>query len=367
VDDKHNESLEPFPESTKEKQTESGQPAKEAVGLVRIFRGHTGAVRSVAFSPDGKYVLSGGGNSSPYHDLCVRLWDIATGKELHRFSSEELVHSVAFSPDGRYLLAGTGHMLAESPKGALLWELQSRKLVQLMKMPRTVSSVAFTSDGRIVACMPSVPAFRFFDRAHGDELATIVLKHPFEEVNYCAFSPNHEKAILGTGTARIWDVNRGTELVKLKGGKGMVWSAAFSPDGRLAATGNGHWDIANGKAFYIDCTVRVWNAENGQELHQLEGHKDYVRCVAFTPDSGRLISGSGNAIFKPNKKALSIVESHPGIADTSLRLWRVKTGEQLHCFEGHTDAVLAVAISPDGRYALSGSEDQTMRLWRLPD
>jgi WD40 repeat protein len=83
----------------------------------------------------------------------------------------------------------------------------------------------------------------------------------------------------------------------------------------------------------------------GQEVRRFTGHTDWVKSVAFSPDGRFVLSGS---------------------EDQALRLWEVATGQEVHRFTGHTGGVWSVAFSPDGRYVLSGSYDQTLRLWLLP-
>ncbi|HXG09523.1 MAG TPA: WD40 repeat domain-containing serine/threonine-protein kinase, partial [Gemmataceae bacterium] len=149
---------------------------------VRRFTGHTDGVSSVAFSPDGRYALSGS------WDQTLRLWKVATGKEVRRFTGHtDWVNSVAFSPDGRYALS------ASWDKTLRLWEV-----------------------------------------AMGQEV------HHFEghtgPVNSVAFSPDGRYALSGSAdqTLRLWEAATGQEVRRFTGHTGGVNSVAFSPDGRYA-------------------------------------------------------------------------------------------------------------------------------------
>jgi WD40 repeat protein/serine/threonine protein kinase len=359
------------------------------------FKGHTNAVWSVKFSPDGKRLASAGGGGplkvwdaasgqeiltlngsfspdwkrlvSVAEGKTIKLWDATSGQEILTLKGHtNPVWSVAFSPDGKQLASadenGTVKVWdAASGQEALTWKGHSRLVVGL----------EFSPDGKQLASASFDKTAKVWDAASGQELFT--LKGHTAELNGVAFSPDGKRLATASTdqTVRVWDARTGQESLTLKGHSIGVYGVAFSPDSqRLASAG-------------VDSLVKVWDARTGQELLTLKGHTRGVTAVAFSPDGKRLASASEdrtvkvwdamsdpgmltlnghsnrvNAVaFSPDGKRLASIGD-----DSTVRVWDASTGQETLTLKGHTNGVLSVAFSPDGKW-LASAGDQTVKLW----
>jgi len=265
-------------------------------------------IYSISFSPNGKYVVSGG------RDQTARVWDVFTGEEISRVTHDGFVASVAVSPDNKYVVSGGEN------KTVRVWDIVSGQEISFMTHDHggRVSFVTFSPNGKYVASAASYnKTIHLWDTETGQEVSH--MSHDDDAYTFFAFSPDSKHLISSGGrdnTARVWDTSTGEEISRMTHDSG-VSSVAFSPDGKQVASGG-------------DNTARVWEADTGKEIARMT-HNSFVYFVSFSPD-GKYIASGGH--------------------DSTARIWKSQTGQEIARFT-HNDFVSYIAFSPDGTYVLS--------------
>ncbi len=309
------ESATPAPSLTVFRRTITSINASKIVAL-KTLAGHTRAVTSVAFSPDGQLIASGS------YDKTARVWYIGDGSPVRAVERHQYtVFSVAYSPDGATFLVGGNDGFVS------LWDSQTGAFQNEWRLPSALS-LAFSPDHSLLAVGTgngTVRIYRWLDQ----QLIRVLEGHTTYAWGV-VWSPDGQLLASASddGTVRVWNVDDGTEVLNLAHPEGVL-SVTFSPSGDSVITG------------CRDADIRVWRTDDGELLRTLETHTSWIGSLAFSEDGSILASGS---------------------YDGTVGLWRWVDGSLIRQLT-HGAGVLAIAFSPDGTLLASGAQDNMVLIW----
>jgi WD40 repeat protein/serine/threonine protein kinase len=344
--------------------------------LLLTLRGNTAGFTGVAWSPDGQRLASGYGDT-------VKVWDAALEKEVLTLKGHMGQVGVSWSPDGKQIASASAWLHVDPDprkrgRGEVrLWDVNTGKELFTLPVLDMVNAVSWSPDGKHIAgaCGTGLGPpgeTRIWDASSGE--LVLSLKGHTAAVLRVSWSPDSQHlATAGDSTVRVWDARTGKEEWQLqKASAGVSWS----PDGqRLAACSSGIVKVCKattGKeelTFQGGCsilawspdgqrlagipeprTVKVWNVRTGDQVLTLKGRTGAVNALSWSPDGMRLAS------------ACAVDAAAAGGAE--LRIWNVQEGQQAMILEGHVFGANVIRWSPDGRrLASTGQGDPAVRVW----
>jgi len=294
--------------------------SKDEINCIFTLTNHSGIIEAIVFSPDGKYLVSGG------KDKTIRIWNVLNGTCINTIPTSNVL-SLAFSPDGSILAAGsddstiklfdfkkcewlksiscgtcelTGyHSIMFNRDGSKIigaaysmkyriFDIKSEKVIQTVGDPLNINCIDLSPDGSLIATGADNFQAKLWDYHSGHIVKTY--KEKYENVSSVEFSPDGNHLISSSITnTTLWYIPKGLALFIMEGGM-----ATFSPNGKLIAT--------------VDqVKIMIWNSSNGMLVQSLYGHKDIINTIAFSPIK-RILASAG--------------------CDKTIKIWKIRPFEK---------------------------------------
>ncbi|MDJ0696226.1 WD40 repeat domain-containing protein [Mastigocoleus sp. MO_188.B34] len=387
-----------------------------------VFSQSLGSIFSVAFSPDQKILATGG------MDGQIRLWDIADGRQILAWQAHgDWIRCVAFSPDGN-LIASCGNdravkiwdsqtakclkifrghtdwvwsvyfvwgkrlvVSASSDRTAKIWSLDLGACVYTFQEPdREVWSVAFSNDGKTLAT-GSADSVKLWNIWTNQCLKTF--DENSKRIRTLAFSPDC-KTLVGSSdnqSIKTWDVKTGECLQSVKTAPtGAIWAVKFSPGGdTVISCGTDKIQLWNLESWEPQITlhephhrirslayspdkkiiavgsddqlVRLWDTQTGEAIKTFQGYSNRIWTLAVSPVAK--LSKNVETRYIASTQNEEIICLASGSDDGNIRLWDAATGKCYKTLSGHQGRIRHISFSPDGKILASASHDRTIKLW----
>lgn len=286
-------------------------------------------VRTVAYSPDGKWIASGGGGERG-HDVLI--WNAATGERLYTLSgATESIQNVAFSPDGRFLVASG----LSTP--VFVWDVQTRTIVH--ELPRNGASTydfRFAADGQTLYTLDSEEHVLAWDLRQ-TKPSSRVLHEGGKLLNEMALSQDGKQIIVTGDDGHFWMIptNSKDRAKDIDGQMHRIHSVAYAPDDTFFLTG----DLSH-EGKYV---VSVRDPRTGARTRTLEGQSDHIAALRISQDMRWIVSGSNGG---------------------RLVVWEAATGKiKLEGRSRQKDPIWFVGISPDGQRIAAAGRSRVIEIW----
>jgi WD40 repeat protein len=382
--------------------------------LLTTWAEHTGWIRQLAFSPDGKLLATVGNE-----DQTLRIWEIETGNCRHILTGHQgPVLSCAFHPSQPIIVSGSGDQTVK------FWDTTTGDCLQTWAgQNHHIWSIAFSPAGQILATGDGGGMIKLWHLETGECYAT--LTGHIGLVYSLSMSPNGQRmaSSASDSTVRVWDLQTGQCQRVLQEHTNDVFDVAFSPDGETLVSGSfdhsvKFWDtqqwlcrrtwrgFSNGFCAAAECSgerlvtgssdgyIRFWDLKTGTCLRQILAHQGFAWSVTVSPTGQWFATGGEDTLIKlwnlENHQCCKVLKGHlsavraiafssqggtanrdelagllaSGSSDGTVKLWNLATGTCLHTFQGHHSRIWGLALHPDGNTIASGSFDHTVRIWQ---
>jgi WD40 repeat protein len=330
---------------------------------IKTLTGHKDSILSLVHVSDNKIV-------STSADGTCKIWNFENGELLHTFNIYYPNYNLSsLSPDGNYIL------LPAKKNTVAIFEIFKEDKKFTIKIDEKIRSAKWSPDGQVLATRSGCNKVQLWDALTGNlihDIAGINTAGHVSGVMNINFSNDGSKLIVSSrDIGRIWDVNTGKLLLALTPKNGYVLYSDFLFEDSMVYT------------VLTDSTVKIWNTNDGANIHNFDGHSEWVSIVRLSPDKNRLLTCGGDRLkiwnltsgnLETELKGLSHFISRAGwnpdlsivytsCSDNTIKQWDFVKGTRTNSFIGHSEEVTSVIWSPDRQKLLTGSIDNTAKIW----